>query len=94
MTNQKTTYTVPSDERIIAQNGDMIAAVTFDGTNDPKLHSTGSAGIVFKYRPFYPPWLTPGMILTTTNTFEATYSLSVATSTEPKVSGNHANIIK
>ena len=81
MTNQTITYTVPSDERIIAQNGDMIAVVAFNGTNNPQLHATNSAGIVFKYRPFPADSLHLGFV-DVASTFEATFSLSVATSTE------------
>ena len=93
MTNQKITYSVPSDERIIAQNGDMIAFVAFNDANNPQLHATNLVGIVFKYRPFFADSLYPGSTVVVGSTFEATVSLSVATSTE-QMSGNHANIIK
>ena len=82
MTNQKITYTVPSDERIIVQNGDMIAVGAFDGTDNPKLQTTNYAGIVFKYARRDPTTLNPGVSFITTRTFEATFSLSVAISTE------------
>ena len=82
MANQKITYTVPSDERIIAQNGDMIAVVAFDGTNNPKLQATSSEGIVFEFRSFSADSCYPGITVVTRQTFEATLSLSVAISTE------------
>ena len=77
MTNKKITYTIPSDERIIAQNGDMIGVGAFDGTNNPKLQSTNYEGIVFKYMRLDPTTLNPGMTFITTKTFESTFSLSV-----------------
>ena len=82
MTNQNITYTVPSDERIIAQNGDMIAFVAFRSKNNPQLQATSFEGIVFKYRRLRATTLNPGMTFFTSNTFEATFSISVATSTE------------
>ena len=82
MTNQNITYTVPSDERIIAQNGDMIAVVAFGGTNSTALHATAYEGIVCKYKEIDPTTLNPGVTFYTTRTIEATFSLSVAISTE------------
>ena len=82
MANQNITYTVPSDERIIAQNGDMIAVAAFE--NNPGLHAIfqGGEGIVCKYEAIDTITLNPGMIFHTDRTTEATFSLSVATSTE------------
>ena len=82
MANQNITYTVPSDERIIAQNGDMIAVSAFE--NNPKLHASvyPGEGIVCQYERIDTITLNPGMLFYTENTIEATFSLSVATSTE------------
>ena len=82
MTNQKITYTVPSDERIIAQNGDMIAFVTFVASNNPRIHATNSSGIVFEYVWWFADYWYPGSTVFTRYTYEGTFSLSVAISTE------------
>ena len=95
MANQNITYTVPSCECIIAQNGDMIAVGTFNDTNNPELWATTSEGIVglIEHRVLDPTTLSPGMTFTTTNTTRGTFSLSVATSTITPLSGNHANTL-
>ena len=82
MTHQKITYTVPSDERIIAQNGDMIAVVAYVGRNNPRLQASSSEGIVFKYVYYFADSLYPGSTVVTRETWEGTLSLSVAISTE------------
>ena len=83
MTNQNITHTVPSDERIIAQNGDMIAVGALFGRHNPRLAATTNDGIEYKSSSWLDPTtLNPGMTLTTTYNGEATFSLSVAISTE------------
>ena len=82
MTNQKITYTVPSDERIIAQTGDRIAVGAFDGTNNPRLQTTNSSGVYFKYGRLDPTTLNPGMTFIARRNYEASFSLSLTTSPE------------
>ena len=91
MTNQKITYTVPSDDRITADRGDMVAVATFGGANNPRLQATDWGGINLKYVFLDPTTLDLGTTVTTTGIDEVTASVSVNVVTE-LLPGKYVNI--
>ena len=82
MTHQKITYTVPSDERITAERGDMIAISNFGSPNNPALQANTGGGIILKFVFLDPLTLSPGDNLTTLYIQEVTASVSVNVVTE------------
>ena len=82
MTHQKITYTVPLDERITAEGGDMIAISNFGSPNNPALQANTGGGTLLKFVFLDPVTLNPGDTLTTLYTQEVTASVSVTVVTE------------
>ena len=77
MTHKKIAYTVPSDERITVESGDMIAVATFDSLNNARLHANSGGGIYNNWVQLDPATLNPGTTLTTDRTGQSTASISV-----------------
>ena len=93
MINQKITYTVPSDEHITTENGDMIAVGTFDSQNNAGLHANSGGGLYQNCVFLDPTTLNPGATLTTNLITEATASISVIV-VEEVLPGKLVNIIQ